>query len=199
MSARSTASDTASRNRRTPGITVALLAPDGAGKSTAIDRLRGAVPLPVETVYMGLYGRDRRPAQAPVPGFGTLVRLLRQWRGYLIGRRHRRRGSIVLFDRYCYDARLSDPGDGALRRLRSWVLGHACPPPDLTVVLDAPGPVLHRRKPEHPAEELEERRQGYLRLAGRHEWHVIDAARDVQQVERELSGLIRRAYHGGPG
>lgn len=177
-----------------PGITVALLAPDGAGKSTAVERLSRAFPLPVRTVYMGLYGRDQPPPPALVPGMGTLIRMLRQWRGYLVGRRHRRGGDIVLFDRYCYDARLPGRGGTLLRRMRTWMLGHACPPPDLTVVLDASGEVLHRRKPEHRLEELEQRRQGYLFLAARYGWVVVDASRDVDQVNRELTGLIWRAY-----
>jgi hypothetical protein len=176
-----------------PGLTVALLAPDGAGKSTAVARLRGALPLPVQTIYMGLYPRDQRSPTTRVPGVGTLVRLVRQWRGYLLGRRYRRSGWTVLFDRYCYDARLSEGHRGGLHRLRSWALGHACPPPDLTVVLDAPGAVLYRRKPEHAPEDLERRRQGYLTLAARSGWTVVDASKDLEDVQRDLSGVIWQA------
>jgi thymidylate kinase len=175
------------------GVTVALLAPDGAGKSTAVARLRGSLPIQVRDIYMGLYPRGQRRVGPAVPGLGVLVRLSRQWRGYLLGRHHRRTGRVVIFDRYCYDARLQ-AGGSLLRRSRRWLLGHACPPPDLTLVLDAPGALLHRRKAEHPPEELEHRRQGYLDLARRFGWHIVDASRSADEVEAELTQQIWRIY-----
>jgi hypothetical protein len=180
-----------------PGVTVALLAPDGAGKSTAIARLRHTIPLPVRTLYMGLYSREHPIPGAPLPGIGTLVRLMRQWRGYLLGRQYRRRGDVVLFDRYCHDARLRQGQGPWFRRVRTWMLGHACPTPDLTVVLDAPGELLHSRKPEHDAAELEQRRQGYLALARRFGWLVVDASQQQQVVERQLEREIWAAYAAG--
>jgi hypothetical protein len=180
------------------GLTIAVLAPDGAGKSTLVGRLRQDLPLPVRQLYMGLFSREQPVPAVPVPGFGSLVRLLRQWRGYLTSRRFRRGGAVVLCDRYCYDALVPGTGpDTWVRRRRRWLLGHACPPPDLTVVLDAPGTVLHQRKPEHEPSDLERRRQGYLALAHRFGWRVIDASRPAEQVQRELSQLIWRAYRDG--
>jgi hypothetical protein len=180
------------------GLTIAMLAPDGAGKSTLVARLRQDLPLPVRQLYMGLFSREQPVPAVPVPGFGSLVRLLRQWRGYLASRRFRRGGAVVLCDRYCYDALVPGTGpDTWVRRRRRWLLGHACPPPDLTVVLDAPGAVLHQRKPEHDPSDLERRRQGYLALAQRFGWRVIDASRPADQVQRELSRLIWRAYRDG--
>jgi hypothetical protein len=180
---------------RRHGLTVAVLAPDGAGKSTAVERLRQELPLPVRGLYMGLFSRERPVPTPPIPGLGTLVRLLRQWRGYLTSRRHRRAGAVVLCDRYCYDALLPGRGrDTWLRRRRRWLLGHACPPPDLTVVLDAPGTVLHERKPEHDPAELEQRRQGYLALARRYGWQVLDASQEVEVVHRALADAIWGAY-----
>jgi hypothetical protein len=177
------------------GLTIALLAPDGAGKSTLVTRLHQGLPLPVRQLYMGLFSRDQPVPAVPVPGFGSLVRLLRQWRSYLTSRRFRRGGAVVLCDRYCYDALVPGSGpDTWVRRRRSWLLGHACPPPDLTVVLDAPGAVLHQRKPEHEPSDLERRRQGYRALAHRFGWRVVDASRPAEEVERELSRLIWRAY-----
>jgi hypothetical protein len=182
------------------GLTLAVLAPDGAGKSTLVGRLRQDLPLPVRQLYMGLFSRDQPVPAVPVPGFGSLVRLVRQWRSYLTSRRFRRGGAVVLCDRYCYDALV--PGSGTdtwVRRRRSWLLGHACPPPDLTVVLDAPGTVLHHRKPEHEPSDLERRRQGYLALAHRFGWRVVDASRSAEEVEGELSRIIWRAYRDRAG
>ncbi|MGH2793166.1 MAG: hypothetical protein ACRDKG_02575, partial [Actinomycetota bacterium] len=42
------------------GVTVALLGPDGAGKTTIAERLAAGFPVPVRRVYMGLYRRSRR-------------------------------------------------------------------------------------------------------------------------------------------
>jgi thymidylate kinase len=178
---------------RRRGLLVALLAPDGAGKSTAVAALHASLPPPVHEVYLGLYSRERPVRGALVPGSATLVRLVRQWRGYLEAARHRRRGAIVLLDRYCYDARLREGEGGWLRRARTWVLGHACPAPDVTIVLDAPGEILHRRKPEHPVEELEGRRRGYLDLAARYGWRVVDASQPLTTVHTELEATVLEA------
>jgi hypothetical protein len=175
-----------------PGLTVAVLAPDGAGKSTAIEQLTTAFPVPVRSLYLGLYPRDRRRTR--IRGAGALGRLLRQWWGYFHGVRHRRAGRIVLFDRHGFDARLPSTRRDARRRVRDWVLGHACPAPDVTVVLDAPGTVLHRRKGELDPAELERRRQGYRALAARYAWHVVDASRDQEAVHRDLTDLIWHHY-----
>ena len=61
----------------------------------------------------------------------------------------RRRGSIVLVDRYVYDLRES-PWPGALA---SRVAERLVPRPDLLVLPDAPDDVIHARKPERGARE----------------------------------------------
>ena len=61
----------------------------------------------------------------------------------------RRRGSIVLVDRYVYDLRESPwPGSMASR-----VAERLVPRPDLLVLPDAPDDVIHARKPERGARE----------------------------------------------
>ena len=81
--------------------------------------------------------------------------------------------------------------------MRRWLLGRACPAPDLVIVLDAPGELLFDRKGEHNASLLEEQRQGYLEF--RHlvpRVVVVDATKSADLVRREVTGLIWRGYAG---
>ncbi len=178
---------------RTP--LVAVLAPDGAGKSTLIAAIRKSFYFPVRSVPMGLYQkREARRKRMPVPGVGLTVRLLTQWLHYLIARYHQARGRLVLFDRYPYDA-LLPPAEplGTWRRWRRQLLGRTCPAPDLVVVLDAPGEVLFARKGEHDAAALERQRRGYLALRARlPRVLVVDATRDAEHVCRQVTAAIWR-------
>lgn len=182
------------RTRSRP-LTVALLAPDGAGKSTLAAALERSFYFPVRRVYMGLYGRASRPLPLP-PGAGFAARLLRQWLRYAAASLHRLRGRFVVFDRYGYDALLHQhderrPG----RRWRRRLLGHACPAPDLVLLLDAPGATLYARKREHDTETLERQRQAYLDLCARlGNCAVLDATSQPAVVLREATARIWQAY-----
>lgn len=179
--------------RRVP--MVALLAPDGAGKTTLAAGIEDSSYFPTRSIYMGLYqNKKSRPAYLRVPGLGLLSRLLTQWRRYLKARYHQGRSRLVIFDRYTYDAALAprknlDP----LRRFRRWLLANACPAPELVIILDAPGAVLHARKGEHTAELLEQQRQEYLQMrADLPRAVIIDASQDGDAVRREAISLIWR-------
>ena len=65
--------------RRVPGasFTVALIGPDGAGKTTVIRRLAEMLPLPVKTIYMGV-STDSSDHLLPTTRF---LRALRRARG----------------------------------------------------------------------------------------------------------------------
>jgi thymidylate kinase len=179
------------RSRR--GLTVALLGPDGAGKSTAAEALERTFYFPVRVVYMS----PGRPSPGrTLPGVGLALRIGGQLARRLGSLRHRARGRLVVFDRYAYDALLAPRRPlGRLGRLRRWLLGHACPPPMLTVVLDAPGTLLHARKHEQDPATLEAERQGYLALvARRRRAAVLDATRDADAVRRDLTAAIWEVY-----
>ncbi len=183
----------AARKGRTTGCTIALLGPDGAGKSTLAAGIREALPLPVHLIYMGVFRNDARQlAWRRIPGAGLLLRLCRLWWRSTRARYHRSRGHVVVFDRYVFDATLR-PGTRGLRtRLSYWLLERSCPPPDLVLLLDAPGAVMFARKNEHDAQLLEERRQHYLALVTRlPQAHVIDATLPRDQV---LAAAVARIW-----
>jgi len=176
---------------------VALLAPDGAGKSTLAEGLARSFYFGSRQIYMGLYQKDaRRSALARFKGLGVVGHVLTQWRRYAAGRFHRGRGRLVVFDRYTYDAYLPAQGpESASRRLRRWILAHACPAPDLVVLLDAPGHVLYARKGEHSPARLEAQRRAYLDLRARAPGIVVvDATQDPDRVRRDVLSLIWRRY-----
>jgi len=176
-----------------PGLMVALLGPDGAGKtSLAVGILRSYADASVRVVYMGLWsqGPDRSSGRAARAVASTL-RPLRMWRRYLVGRVHAALGRIVVFDRYAYDAMLPRPHRGPLRRLYYAALSLACPAPDLAFVLDAPGEVMFARKGEGTPASLEQERLAFATLATRiRNCEVVDATRDPAMLVGEVVDRI---------
>lgn len=176
-----------------PSLNVALLAPDGTGKSTLAASLADSFYFPARSLYMGFDQRrpDATPNRTP-PGIGLGLRLFRAWHQYLNAKVHEARGRVVIFDRYTYDYRIPPvlPPTRS-RRFRRWVLAHACPGTDLVIVLDAPGEVIYARKQEHPLRVLEERRRVYRHLAERLDHAVVvDASREADEVRREVESVI---------
>jgi thymidylate kinase len=180
------------RSRR--GMTVALVGADGAGKSSSAAALARSFPLAVCTVYMS---PAMTPRRGPSPrGARLALRIGAQLWRWCRAQALRLRGRLVLFDRYAYDALLPARWPlGPLGRLRRWLLGHACPAPQLIVVLDAPGELLHARTGEHDPAVLEAERRAYLRLArGRARAIVVDATREPDRVRRDVTAAIWAAY-----
>lgn len=174
------------------GITVALLGPDGVGKSTLSKALGRTFYFPVRSVYMGLYGAG--PSGRPPSGM--LGRVGRQWSGYLRAMFHRSRGRLVVFDRFSYDASLRRPSDARLRaRARSWLLSRSIPAPDLVVVLDAPPELLRARKDEDDLRTLGAQRAAYLELAARLKGvEIVRTDRSIEEVRRDVTARIWNRY-----
>ncbi|MDP5183786.1 hypothetical protein QOZ88_14195 [Blastococcus sp. BMG 814] len=217
-------------------FSVALIGPDGAGKSTISELLeRQPMPAPVKRIYMGVNleasslmlpttrlalalksARGRRsdmtaPSQQPVPAAGSPVRrvakagvrgarlvlwLAEEWFRQIVAEYHRRRGSIVVFDRHFYaDYYHFDVATEGRRplasRVHGYLLEHAYPKPDLVICLDAPGAVLFARKREASPEWLEQRRRQYLRLAEVvPSFVVVDVDRPLDLVARDVATVI---------
>jgi hypothetical protein len=181
---------------RPHALSVALLAPDGAGKSTLAAGLCDHFFFPVDQIYMGLYQKRASSAAQQTPGFGLIGKLWTQWSRYVRGYIRRARGRFVIFDRYTYDALL--PARYRLsrsQRLRRWLLAYSCPSPDVILLLDAPSELLFGRKHEHSVEFLEQHRQAYLRLKQQFpQMIVIDAARNADEVRRSVTAHIWRFF-----
>lgn len=183
------------RDRR--GISVAVLGPDGAGKSSLVEALARDLPLPSRVQYMGLTGGQLPRADAlRVPGVVFVARFAIHWLRYGRGLRQMARGGIAIFDRYTLDAvapsgmRLS-PVARLSRRLQR----HVVPLPDLVLVLDAPGEALHARSGEYTPEVLESWRRAFATLE-----HsvanvaLLDATKPAEEVRREALDLVWRRY-----
>ncbi len=197
------------------GFAVALLAPDGAGKSTLARALVGDAMLKARQVYMGgnvaarnvglpttrwLHQRlkavnghasKRNPFYLGlrVVAFGN--RLLEQWLRALAAHYHLLRGRIVIFDRYVYDAWLTRKKKTPWKRVRRFLFEALLPEPELVFLLDAPGEVLFRRKGEHSPAWLEQQRQKYLQLRERiPNLRVLDATQPAESVRSQALVLI---------
>jgi len=230
------------------GFTVALIGPDGAGKTTVAHELDQLLAIPVKYIYMGVnpdssnyllpttrawhalrrlrgarpdtFGpRDSRSSD-PVLLRGSLRRALRtgrsfvrlgnrlaeEWHRTLIASLHRRRGSIVVFDRhffadyYAYDISAKRRRSTS-RRLHGFVLSRLYPRPDLAIYLDAPAEILLERKGEGTLESLERRRREYLQLGKiLPEFAIVDASRPLELVTRDVVDVIAAFSLGrGPG
>ena len=166
------------------GVIVAILGPDGAGKSTVV---RGLVETFDHSLKVGFWGRKRlfhwRPqvfALAKTAGPVTnphgksprgsvfsmaflSIAFLDHWIGYiLVTRPLVAKAHLVIFDRYFHDV-LVDP-----RRYRyggpTWfaaLLSRMAPEPDLVILLDAPEELILARKAELPPVEIQRQRRAY--------------------------------------
>jgi thymidylate kinase len=178
------------------GLLIALVGPDGAGKTTLADAVRACYPLPSRAVHMGIWREGPWNGRfARIPGGPVLQRTGRIVRGSLTLRYHRARGRLLLQDRFAQEVLLPGAVDTSRggrfnRALSLWL----APEPDLVLLLDAPGELMFRRKGEHSPEVLEERRQGYLAMVtALPHGAVLDATRPIDDVTRAASAAVWRA------
>ena len=165
---------------RPTGLVIAVLGPDGAGKSTVIEGMRLELGqmfrrtdyfhLRPRIVRKGGIGTVATTDPHRLPPRGTLASLTKlamyvmdSWLGHALRVFPlKRRSSLVIFDRYPHDV-LADPNRYRLSTPR-WLnalLLSAIPRPDLWLVLEAPASVLLGRKAEVSPAACEAQLAGY--------------------------------------
>ena len=190
---------------RPAGLWIAVLGPDGSGKSALIAELIPAVSqhfAAVERFHLRphlLPGSVSASSANTAPhslqprgGLLSAVKILYLLADYWLGFVFRvspllAQSKLVLFDRYFHDI-LIDP-----HRLRyggpQWLArcaARAIPPPHLVFILDAPPQMLQSRKQEVSAEESLRQAEAYRALAKseflRGRAVLIDASRPLTEV-----------------
>jgi thymidylate kinase len=202
------------------GIWIALLAPDGAGKTTLAHTLLGEQFLRARLIYMGTNldsstvgfptskwlkkqtgklerrkGIQRKILLKPLKMIAYVNRLLEQWYRVAAGIYFKLSGRVVVFDRFVYDTHLAAPAKSTGQKIRRWLIYHTCPPADATYFLDAPGEVLFNRKGEHSPEVLEKQRQTFLSLQSKiPNMVIVDATQSADHVRNEILSDIWKMY-----
>jgi thymidylate kinase len=197
---------------RRRGMMVALLAPDGAGKSTLAQALTQETQLRARLIYAGtnigasnislpstrwlhqcLKSGNGAPSilKLVITVLSFFNRLIEQWYRLGVAAYHRLHGRLVIFDRFVYDSWLVQRATTPWKRLRRRLLELGWPQPDLVILLNAPGELLYQRKLEHSPEWLEQQRRAYLDLKNRlPQMVIVDATREANAVRQEVVGLI---------
>lgn len=201
------------RVRHPAGLFVALLGPDGSGKSSVAARVEAALRPLFRRTYHGhfrpyFFGRDATPGQPVHDPQGRPPRRLPPAAlklayyaadfgvGYALRLAPRRvQAALILFDRY-FDDLLVDPARfrlpaAALPPAR-W-LARRLPRPDVLVLLDVPAAVLQARKQEvPPAESARQRAAFKAHVATRAEGATVNAARPLPEVTAQVLDVLTR-------
>lgn len=189
---------------------IAIMGPDGAGKSAVIEAIQQQFTFAYQKVQC-FHLRPKslrrgietgRPVTDPhgKPPRGMVLSVAKAlflmadyWVGYALQIAPAiRRSHLAIFDRYVYDLLVDS------KRVRyggpAWLLqivARIAPHPDLVILLDASPDVLWTRKREVPLEEVVRQREGYLKTARRLRFaRVVNAAQPLADVIRDVDTAI---------
>jgi hypothetical protein len=200
---------------RPTGFSVAVVGPDGVGKST----LAAALPEALAGVFWHSRRHHLKPGVLPRPGLLlgrptadftaphsrppsppvlSAARLVYLWADAMLGwlpgvALPRRRSSLVVIERGWRDLEV-DPARYRLdlppRLVRA--LARLLPEPDLVLVLGAPADTVSRRKPELPTREIERQLRAWRSLAAAEpgRYLELDATQTEDEVLRGAVGAI---------
>ncbi|HBE17627.1 MAG TPA: thymidylate kinase-like protein [Cyanobacteria bacterium UBA11149] len=192
------------------GVMVAILGPDGSGKSTVITEVsQNLAPAFRRTHNMHIRPKLGIPAnhyhpptidpqgEAPRSWLMSTVKLFYYLFDYAVGYLLKVYpklvySTLVIFDRYYYDM-IADP-----KRYRYggylWLvklLTPLIPKPDLLIVLDAPAEILQSRKQEVPLAETARQRDAYLQIAqNMSNAYVVDASLPIEEVVTQVETIV---------
>jgi thymidylate kinase len=165
------------------GVVVAIMGPDGVGKSTVAAGLTDSLDMAFWRRHRLFHWRPNviapKPDRGPVPNphlqsvrrsAASMLCLSGFFFDYCAGyllliRRLLAKSNLIVFDRYFQDV-LVDPQRyryGGPQRFAE-MLSRLVPQPDLVILLDADAESIVRRKPELSYEEIERQRQAYRQL-----------------------------------
>jgi thymidylate kinase len=214
---------------------IAIIGPDGAGKTTITRMLQASSSLPLKYLYMGInieasnfalltsrlidhlkrYRQKKSTVSQPSSqsqeksngsgGFAGKLwaaarlanRLADEWYRQMLAWSYQVRGFVALYDRhFLFDFSLDrndDSNQPLSKRLHRWCLSHFYPCPDLVIYLDAPAEVLFARKGEKTLQDLEARRQAFIRLGKEiPNFVLIDGTQPLEAVYAEVNEHIIR-------
>ena len=187
------------RALRPTGVSVALLGPDGAGKTAVGEGLvevlspafRNVSRFHLRPYCIGKPGSRHAVidphAKKPRGKIGSTVKLAYFAADYILGSVWKVlplkiRSNLVVFDRYYHDL-LVDPKRYrySAPRWLSRLVSKFMPTPDLFIVLDAPAGLIQLRKKEVPQAETERQRRAYLEFSdSRGDCLVLDTSKPLE-------------------
>jgi thymidylate kinase len=202
------------RSVRPTGGWIAIMGPDGAGKSAVIEAIQKQFRFAYNKVKCfhlrpkALRGNSSAnvvvtdPHGKPPRGWWISVLkvfflIADYWLGYLLEiAPAMRRSQLIVFDRYVYDLLVDS------KRVRyggpHWLLHFAAriiPHPDIVILLDASPDVLWSRKQEVPFNEVMRQRDAYCKVARSLPFaRIVNATQSLPDVIRDVDAVIVEHY-----
>jgi thymidylate kinase len=196
------------------GPIVAVVGPDGVGKSTTIDEVGGQLPNVFTSVQvrhwrpnvlpqLGSFLGRQTPAGAPprrTPGrFGPL-RLLYYWIDFVVGHVVRDRPAsanqaVIIYDRTALDMSVDPVRFGLKSAWGTSILWSLSPKPDVTVVLGGAPSSIAARKRELSESDIQEELRRWHELLLAHRVDVLVAVDDKPEVvAKRLAQVTLEAF-----